>query len=154
MHIKFDFIILHETAHEWWGNSITTNDIADMWVHESFAAYSEALYVEHQFGYEEAMKYVNSKKLWLKPPFSPCNVRHFVISLPFLFQPGFNDPKKKSKKNTPQIPTFVKDSVDEISDFFGQKITIKMGKKDNGSISIPFHSKEDYKRILKLLKSD
>ena len=65
-----------------------------------------------------------------------------------------NDPKKKSKKNTPQIPTFVKDSVDEISDFFGQKITIKMGKKDNGSISIPFHSKEDYKRILKLLKSD
>lgn len=60
--IKFDFIILHETAHEWWGNSITSNDIADMWVHESFGAYSEALYVEHQFGYEESMKYINGKK--------------------------------------------------------------------------------------------
>jgi aminopeptidase N len=41
--LKFDFIILHETAHEWWGNSITSNDIADMWVHESFGAYSEGL---------------------------------------------------------------------------------------------------------------
>ena len=60
--IKFDFIILHETAHEWWGNNITTNDVADMWVHESFGAYSEGLYVEHTFGYEEAMKYINGKK--------------------------------------------------------------------------------------------
>jgi aminopeptidase N len=60
--IKFDFIILHETAHEWWGNNITTNDVADMWVHESFGAYSEGLYVEHMFGYEQAMKYINGKK--------------------------------------------------------------------------------------------
>lgn len=60
--IMFDFIILHETAHEWWGNSITTNDVADMWVHESFGAYAEGLYVEHTFGYEQAMKYINGKK--------------------------------------------------------------------------------------------
>lgn len=60
--LKFDFIILHETAHEWWGNSITANDIADMWIHESFGAYSEALYVEHMYGYAEAMKYINGKK--------------------------------------------------------------------------------------------
>jgi aminopeptidase N len=60
--LKFDFIILHETAHEWWGNSITSNDIADMWVHESFGAYSEALYVEHMYGYDESMKYINGKK--------------------------------------------------------------------------------------------
>ncbi|MCK5368423.1 MAG: M1 family peptidase, partial [Cyclobacteriaceae bacterium] len=60
--IKFDFIILHETSHEWWGNSITTNDVADMWVHESFGAYSEGLYVEHTYGYEQAMKYINGKK--------------------------------------------------------------------------------------------
>jgi aminopeptidase N len=60
--LKFDFIILHETAHEWWGNNITSNDIADMWVHESFGAYSEGLYVEHMFGYDEAMKYINGKK--------------------------------------------------------------------------------------------
>ncbi len=60
--LKFDFIILHETAHEWWGNNITSNDIADMWVHESFGAYTEGLYVEHMYGYKEAMKYINGKK--------------------------------------------------------------------------------------------
>lgn len=65
-----------------------------------------------------------------------------------------NDPKSKPKKNTPQIPNFVKENIDDISDFFGQKISIKMGKKDTGSISVPFHSKEDFKRILKLLKGD
>lgn len=60
--VKFDFIIIHETAHEWWGNSVTSRDIADMWIHESFGAYAEAVYVEHLFGYEEAMKYINGKK--------------------------------------------------------------------------------------------
>lgn len=65
-----------------------------------------------------------------------------------------NNPKAKPKKNIPQIPNFVKENVDDISDFFGQKISIKMGKKDTGSISVPFHSKEDFKRILKLLKGD
>jgi aminopeptidase N len=58
----FDFIIVHESAHEWWGNSVTSNDIADMWIHESFAAYAEALYVECRFGYDQAMSYVNGKK--------------------------------------------------------------------------------------------
>ncbi len=60
--LTFDFIILHETAHEWWGNNITTNDVADMWVHESFGSYSEALYVEYAHGYEASMKYLNGKK--------------------------------------------------------------------------------------------
>ena len=44
--LDFDFIIVHESGHEWWGNAITTNDIADMWVHEGFCTYSEVLYVE------------------------------------------------------------------------------------------------------------
>jgi hypothetical protein len=44
--LEWDFIIVHELAHEWWGNSITTADIADMWVHESFGNYAESLYVE------------------------------------------------------------------------------------------------------------
>jgi aminopeptidase N len=77
--LKFDFIILHETAHEWWGNSITSNDIADMWVHESFGAYSEGLYVEHMFGYDEAMKYINGKKQNVKndrPIIGPFGVNH------------------------------------------------------------------------------
>jgi aminopeptidase N len=44
--LDWDFIIVHESAHEWWGNSLTTADLADMWVHEGFANYSEGLYVE------------------------------------------------------------------------------------------------------------
>lgn len=60
--LEFDFIIIHETAHEWWGNSLTSNDIADMWVHESFGAYAEAVYVEKRWGKDEAIKYVNAKK--------------------------------------------------------------------------------------------
>jgi aminopeptidase N len=77
--LQFDFIILHETAHEWWGNSITSNDIADMWVHESFGAYSEGLYVEHMFGYDEAMNYINGKKQNVKndrPIIGPFGVNH------------------------------------------------------------------------------
>lgn len=60
--LNFDFIILHETGHEWWGNSITTNDIADMWVHEGFCTYSEALYVECMYGYDKMLSYVNNQK--------------------------------------------------------------------------------------------
>lgn len=67
---------------------------------------------------------------------------------------NLNNPKAVSTKTRTETPKFVKDGVEIISDFFGKKIGIKMGKKDTGSISIPFHSKEDYKRILKLLKGD
>lgn len=64
--LKFDFIIIHETAHEWWGNSVTSKDIADMWIHESFGAYSEALFVECRWGREESLKYINGKKPHVK----------------------------------------------------------------------------------------
>ena len=56
--LKWDFIIVHESAHEWFGNSITTADMADMWVHESFANYAEALYTECQFGKGAGAEYV------------------------------------------------------------------------------------------------
>jgi aminopeptidase N len=75
--LKFDFIIIHESAHEWWGNSITSNDLADMWIHESFAAYAEALYVECNWGHEAALKYINGKKQNVKndmPIIGPYNV--------------------------------------------------------------------------------
>ena len=61
--LLFDFIIIHETAHEWFGNSITSKDIADMWIHESFTTYAESVYVEFQFGYEKAQQYINGQKL-------------------------------------------------------------------------------------------
>jgi aminopeptidase N len=60
--LDFDYIVIHETAHEWWGNSVSCNDIADMWIHESFATYTEAIYVECMFNKETALKYVNAKK--------------------------------------------------------------------------------------------
>ncbi len=56
--LKFDFIIVHESAHEWFANSITYDDIADMWVHESFANYAESLYVEYFYGKEAGSEYV------------------------------------------------------------------------------------------------
>jgi aminopeptidase N len=59
---KFDYIIIHESAHEWWGNSITTNDIADMWIHEGFATYSEALYIECLYGHDAYLAYINAEK--------------------------------------------------------------------------------------------
>lgn len=60
--LDFDYIIIHETGHEWWGNSVTAGDIADMWIHESFCTYSEAIYVECMHGYDTAMTYVNALK--------------------------------------------------------------------------------------------
>lgn len=55
--LTWDFIIVHETAHEWFGNNLTTADIADMWVHESFANYSESLYTECLYGPEAGAAY-------------------------------------------------------------------------------------------------
>jgi aminopeptidase N len=60
--ILFDYIIIHESGHEWFGNSITSKDIADMWIHEGFTMYSEAVFVECQLGYDKAMEYINGLK--------------------------------------------------------------------------------------------
>lgn len=59
--LDFDFIIVHETGHEWWGNSITANDIADMWIQEAFCTYAEVLYVECLYGYETMIEYVKNQ---------------------------------------------------------------------------------------------
>ena len=58
----FDFIIIHESAHEWFANSITAADPADMWIHESFTTYAEALYVEYTRGYQASVKYLEGQK--------------------------------------------------------------------------------------------
>jgi len=55
---KFDFIIVHESAHEWFGNNISMKDAADMWIHESFANYAESLFIEYFFGKKDAEDYV------------------------------------------------------------------------------------------------
>ena len=56
--LKFDFIIVHESGHEWFANNITYKDIADMWIHESFTAYAESLFVEYFFGKDAGAEYV------------------------------------------------------------------------------------------------
>jgi aminopeptidase N len=59
--MKFDYITIHETGHEWFGNSITSKDIADMWIHEGFTTYTETVFIECTQGYDAAMKYVNGQ---------------------------------------------------------------------------------------------
>ncbi|XCF07673.1 M1 family metallopeptidase [Tamlana crocina] len=56
--LKFDFIIIHESGHEWFANNITNKDIADMWIHESFTAYSENLFLDYFYGKQAAAEYV------------------------------------------------------------------------------------------------
>ena len=60
--LLFDFIIIHESGHEWFGNSITSKDIADMWIHEGFTCYTETVFLECQYGYEKSQKYINGLK--------------------------------------------------------------------------------------------
>ncbi|OON68403.1 peptidase M1 [Hymenobacter sp. CRA2] len=56
---KWDFIVVHESGHEWFGNNITSKDIADMWIHESFTNYSESLYIETHFGKPAGLEYLH-----------------------------------------------------------------------------------------------
>jgi aminopeptidase N len=74
--LDFDYIIIHESAHEWWGNSVSAADMADMWIHESFATYTESIYVEARYGHDTALLYINAKK--------PTIGNHAPIQGPFL----------------------------------------------------------------------
>ena len=56
--LKFDFIIIHESGHEWFANNITYKDAADMWIHEGFTAYSENLFLDYYYGSEASADYV------------------------------------------------------------------------------------------------
>jgi aminopeptidase N len=74
---KFDFIIIHESAHEWFGNSVTASDICDEWIHEAWGTYAEGIYVEHVFGKADAIKYLNGYRGKVRnrdPIIPPCGV--------------------------------------------------------------------------------
>ncbi|WP_400261102.1 M1 family metallopeptidase [Sphingobacterium sp. SG20118] len=60
--LKWDFIIIHEAGHEWFGNNITAADIADMWIHESFTNYSESLYIDYYFGKKAGQEYLHGNR--------------------------------------------------------------------------------------------
>jgi aminopeptidase N len=59
---RFDFIIIHESGHEWFGNSVTAADRSDMWIHEGWTTYLECLYVEYMYGKADGLKYTNALK--------------------------------------------------------------------------------------------
>lgn len=76
----FDYIILHETAHEWWGNSVSAGDYAEIWIHEGFATFSEALYVEHVSGYENYLNFLRYYAMLIKnkrPIIGPFDVNYW-----------------------------------------------------------------------------
>ncbi|KAA3619571.1 MAG: M1 family peptidase [Calditrichaeota bacterium] len=78
--MDFDFIIIHESGHEWFGNSVSANDVSDAWIHEGWTTYAEGVYVECLFGYEKAIKYINgykSKVANREPIIGPIGVNHW-----------------------------------------------------------------------------
>jgi aminopeptidase N len=60
--LNWDFIIVHESGHEWFGNNITTNEVADMWVHEGFTNYSETIFTTHHYGKDAGNAYVQGTR--------------------------------------------------------------------------------------------
>ena len=75
--LKWDFIIVHESGHEWFGNNITSKDLGDMWIHESFTNYSESLFVEQRYGKQAGQEYVHGTRFLIvndRPIVGPYNV--------------------------------------------------------------------------------
>ncbi len=60
--MDWDYIIVHETGHEWFGNCLSVADLAEMWIHESFTTYMEAVYVECRYGYDDAVRYLRGQR--------------------------------------------------------------------------------------------
>lgn len=77
--LKFDFIIVHESGHEWFANNVTHKDMADMWIHESFTNYSESLFLDYFFGKEAGQEYVRGTRTEItnaKPMIGPYGVNY------------------------------------------------------------------------------
>lgn len=75
----FDFIIVHESGHEYWGNSLSCADHAEMWIHESFCTYAEAIYMEERFGKEKAIAYLKQQRKRIgnkEPMLAPLGVNY------------------------------------------------------------------------------
>jgi aminopeptidase N len=75
--LKWDYIVVHESGHEWFGNNITSKDIADTWIHESFTDYSESLFIESYYGKQAGQEYVYGLRAKIKndiPIIGPYNV--------------------------------------------------------------------------------
>ena len=77
--LKFDFIIVHESGHEWFANNITHKDMADMWIHEGFTNYSESIFLDYHYGKEAGLEYVRGLRKSIehkKPLVGPRDVNY------------------------------------------------------------------------------
>ncbi len=75
--MDWDYIIVHETGHEYFGNAVSVKDHAEMWIHESFTTYMEALFVECKYSYADAVRYLESQRPYirnLEPILGPLDV--------------------------------------------------------------------------------
>jgi len=75
--LKWDFIVVHESGHEWFGNNITSKDLGDMWIHESFTNYSESLFIDKFYGKQAGQEYVHGTRPRIandRPIVGPYNV--------------------------------------------------------------------------------
>ncbi len=91
--LDFDYIIIHESAHEYWGNNVSAADHGEMWIHESFCTYAEALYVEKKYGYETALKYLQGQSKLIRneePILGPLDVNFEESSTTDMYFKGSN----------------------------------------------------------------
>jgi aminopeptidase N len=87
---EWDYIIMHETGHEWWGNSVRCKDHAEMWIHESMTTYSESMFVESLYGKKAYQQYINSQKAYIQnkePLVGPLDV-NFDFSTTDIYYKG------------------------------------------------------------------
>ena len=77
--LQWDYILIHESGHEWFGNHITSQDLADMWVHEAFTTYSEGIYTECQQGKEAGARYIIGQRKQITND-EPIQGRHFGVN--------------------------------------------------------------------------
>ena len=78
---RFDFIIIHESGHEWFGNAVSAADVSDMWIHEGWTTYLECLYVEYMYGHDDYLKYTNAYKKKVRNQ-TPIITQHGVNAEP------------------------------------------------------------------------
>ncbi len=148
--LKWDFIIVHESGHEWFGNNITTKDIADMWIHEGFTHYSETLFIEYHYGKEAADAYIRGvrKGITNKKPligqygvndegdldmyYKGANIIHTirqVIDNDIMFKKilrGLNQKFYHQTVNSKQIESYIsKESGKEMGKIFDQYLRTK-----------------------------
>jgi aminopeptidase N len=70
-----DWLLVHETAHEWWGNAVTAEDLADVWLQEGFATYAEILYMEEIYGYGTSIDELDYREIFIKNKYPVVGIK-------------------------------------------------------------------------------